>query len=72
MTDLDAACLVKELQEYNVTNQLKTPQMDEHDTIFGCALDHALRALMEKAGVKPEAARFTKNPNGSFSVCVDG
>ena len=68
MSDMDAACLIRELQEYNRAGRMKTPQMDGCDTIFGRALDHALRALLERAGEKMEDVRFSRNPNGSFSV----
>ena len=50
MSDMDAACLIRELQEYNRAGRMKTPQMDGCDTIFGCALDHALRALWSGQG----------------------
>lgn len=72
MTDMDAACLIQELKEYNRAGQMRTPQMDGPDTIFGCALDHAVRALVERAGMKLPNVRFDKNPNGSFSAYVKG
>lgn len=66
MTDMDAACLVKELAEYDKAGLLRTPQGPGPDTIFQCALGHAIRALEERAGMT--GAEYVRNPNGSWSV----
>lgn len=66
MTDLDAACLLKELSGYNQAGEMKTPQMQEYDTIFQCAMEHAVHALEERSGM--ESVQYEQNRNRSFSV----
>lgn len=66
MTDCDAACYLKELQALNQENLLQTPKNQGFDTIWDCAFDHAIRALLEKQGLSPNSCSFTRNPNGSY------
>lgn len=66
MSDMDAACLLKELSAYNLAGQMLTPQMTSFDTFFQCAFDHAIRALEERAD--RTNVQYTRNPNGSYSV----
>lgn len=66
MSDMDAACLLKELSDYNMQGRMQTPQMSTYDTFFHCAFEHAIRALEERAG--RENASYIKHPNGSYSV----
>ena len=66
MTDLEAACLLKELSDYNMSGRMSTPQGKGPDSIFQCAFDHAVRALEERAG-RPDA-KYARNPNGSYSL----
>lgn len=70
MTDLDAACYLKELKAYNLEGTLSTPQNDRTDTIWDCAIGHAIRALLERSGLKESDVCFSKNPNGSFDAHV--
>ena len=70
MTDMDAACLLKELADYNAASAMATPQSGGFDTIFQCALDHAVRALEERAGAAGTA--YVKNPNGSYMALPKG
>ena len=68
MNDLDAICLLKELQDYNFDGRLITPQNNRPDTFWTCTFDHAIRALMERLGLKDDDVGFTKNPNGSYTA----
>ncbi|MCM1295889.1 MAG: hypothetical protein NC311_10135 [Muribaculaceae bacterium] len=69
MTDLDAACLLKEPSGRNAQGLMRTPQMQSFDTVFQCAFGHAIRALEERAGAKDPA--YAKSPNGSYSINHD-
>lgn len=71
MTDLDAACYLKELQAYNKKGVLTTPKNTYTDTFWDCALDHAIRALLEKSGVSEDCVTFSTTPNGSVLAFVD-
>ena len=68
MTDLDAACLMKELADYNNSGRMSTPAMpgSEADIVFQGAIDHAIRALEHRAGAA--SVTYQKNGNGSYSV----
>lgn len=66
MTDIDAACYLKELMDYNAAGRMLTPQMSRFDPIFQGAMDRAVRALERKAGAKNQ--QYVKNPNGSYSA----
>lgn len=68
MTDMDAACLLRELRQYNLEGKLSTPQNASTDTTWDCAFDHAIRALLRKAGYQADWDKFKRNPNGSYSV----
>lgn len=68
MTDFDAACYLRELQELNRHSMLQTPQNQNFDTIWDCAFDHAIRALLERQGLSADSCSFTRNPNGSYSL----
>jgi len=66
MTDIDAACGIRELIQYNRENKLSTPQNGSHDSIWDCVLEHALRALLAKSGYPDGSDWFIRNPNGSY------
>ena len=68
MTDLDAACLMKELADYNDAGRMSTPAMpgSKTDPVFQGAIDHAVRALERRAGAA--SVKYEKNENGSYSV----
>lgn len=68
MNDLDAVCCLKELRDYNFNGQLTTPKNSRPDTFWTCAFDHAIRALMERLGLKDDNVEFIKNPNGSYTA----
>lgn len=68
MADLDSACLIRELMEYNKEGLLLTPQMTEFDTIFDCAFTHAIRALEERSGYGVGEVEYKRNANGSFTA----
>lgn len=68
MTDMEAACLLRELRQYNLENKLTTPQNTSMDSIWDCAFDHAIRALLRKAGYQEDWDGFARNPNGSYSA----
>lgn len=69
MSDLDAAAYLHELQQYNRDGQMSTPQNSVHDSIWDCAILHAIRALEERSGVSGRVS-YVVNPNGSFSVVI--
>lgn len=69
MSDLDAAAYLKELQQYNREGKLITPQNLMHDSIWDCALMHAIWALEECSGVS-ERVHYTRNSNGSFGAVI--
>lgn len=71
MTDIDAIGYLQELKEYNQNGVLHTPQNQCHDTIWDCAIEHAIRALRERACVPEEALSFSRNQNGSITVLLD-
>lgn len=71
MTDIDAIGYLQELKEYNRNNMLRTPQNQCHDTIWDCAIDHAIRALRERAGIPENALSFERNQNRSVDVRLD-
>lgn len=68
MTDADAIGYLKELVSYNNAGLLKTPQNDSADTIWTCALEHAISALFKSAGLNETTASYVRNPNGSWTV----
>lgn len=70
MTDLDSACLLRELVEYNRNGLMLTPQMTEFDTIFDCSLKHAIRALEGRAGYGEGEVEYVRNENGSYTVVM--
>ena len=70
MTDLDSACLLRELVEYNRNGLMLTPQMTEFDTIFDCSLKHTIRALEERAGYGEGEVEYVRNESGSYTAVM--
>lgn len=71
MTDFNATCYLRELQAMNRENTMLTPKNSAYDTIWDCAFDHAIRALLTKQGLTGgQTAAFIRNPNGSYSLQI--
>lgn len=67
MTDLDSAEVLKELKDYITQSRIKFPDNARgFDSILGCAIDHAVRALEERYGATD--VRYSRNPNGSYTA----
>lgn len=73
MTDLEAACVIRELIQWNREGVLQTPiAARSSDKLYDGALVHALYALLEHVHADPATPRgsfeFMRQADGSYTT----